>query len=460
MDRLAPQDLMGLSGPARHGWSQDIGALVLLDGRGLFDSDGQFRIAAVRARVEQRLHLVPRFRQVVRRAWPLGWPVWVDDAAFDITQHVHALVLGAGAGADEATVLLACESLRHHGLDDARPLWEMWFLIGLADHRVALFLRVSHAVADGASGVAAMSAFVDFTADAAAEEPPRWVPRAAPRRAVLVWDGVRWRLRGAARALAALTHPMRVARQAHRVWPALREVLDGRAPRLSLNDRPIGSNRSLAIIRGDLAEARRIAHAAGGSINDVLLAAVAGGMRELLLARGESVDGLHLRAMVPVSLHGSRPAHGNADSAMVVPLPVGEADAGARLRQIARDTAVRKTRVRPPGDALFRARLLQRVLLHVTAHQRFFNTYVANVPGPPVRLYLAGAEMLEAFPVVPLIGNIAVGIGALSYAGQFNITVVVDRDLCPDIAVLTAGIRNELERLPRMARAGLKTGAA
>jgi len=126
---------------------------------------------------------------------------------------------------------------------------------------------------------------------------------------------------------------------------------------------------------------------------------------------------------------------------MIVPLPIGEPDPVPRLSLIAADTAARKKKSRPPGSTLFRNAAIQRAFLRHAARQRLMNIYVANVPGPPVPLYLAGALLLEVFPIVPIMGNVPLGIGALSYAGQFNITVVADRDGCPDAAVFTEGLQ-------------------
>jgi len=140
MDRLSAQDLMMLW-PEELGWSQDIGALAVLDGRRLLDPDGRFQIERVRDRVQERLHLVPRFRQLLYRpGLGLGWPLWIDAPSIDLAEHVRVFPLAPPA--DEARLLLACEELRHRRLDRSRPLWELWFLPGLPDGRVGLFMRV------------------------------------------------------------------------------------------------------------------------------------------------------------------------------------------------------------------------------------------------------------------------------------------------------------------------------
>jgi diacylglycerol O-acyltransferase / wax synthase len=447
MDRLSAQDLMSLW-PEELGWPEDIGALAILDGRSLLDADGRFLVERAREQVRRRLHLAPRFRQLLYRpGFGLGWPLWVDAPSVDVAQHVRVRPLDSPA--DEAQLLLACEELRHRRLDRSRPLWEMWFLPGLPDGRVGLFMKLHHAIADGIAGVAALGAFVDLAPDPPEVVEPPWTPAAMPSARALLADNTRRRLHQLGQTLARAAHPVQTARQVRRGWPAAREAFaEGRAPRTSLNQR-IGSHRRLALVRGDLDLVKRVAHAHDAKVNDVLLTAVAGGMRELLLDRGERVDGLALRAFVPVSLHTERPgqARGNLDGGMIVPLPVGEPDHLRRLGLIAAETARRKRKHRPQAGTLFRSIPVQRAALRLAARQRVMNTYVTDVPGPPVRLFFASAPLLEVFPVVPIMGNVSLGVGALSYAGQFNLTAVADRERCPDLEVFAEGVRASLAAL-------------
>jgi WS/DGAT/MGAT family acyltransferase len=447
MDRLGAQDLM-MVWPEEAGWSQDIGALAIIDGRTLLDADGRFRIETVRDEVGRRLHLVPRFRQLLcRPRFGLGWPLWIDAPAVDIADHVRVLELDQPA--DEGNLLLACERLRSRRWNWSRPLWEMWFLPGLPHGRVGFFIRVHHAIADGVAGIAVLGAFVDPVPNQPRVRVPQWTPAARPSAWSLFDDNVRRRAQQLRQTVKNLLHLPDTIRRARRAWPAVREAfVEGRAPRTSLNRR-VGWDRRFALIRSDLDQLKRVAHAHGAKVNDVLMAVVASGLRALLLSRGESVDGIVLRAFVPVSLHGeqSGDAQGNLDGAMVVPLPVGEPDDLRRLKLIAAETAVRKKKSRPQGGALFRNIPIQRAWLHFASRQRLTNTYAANVPGLPVPVYLAGSRLLELFPIVPLIGNVSIGVGALSYAGQFNITLVADRDLCPDLDVVVDGARRSLAML-------------
>jgi diacylglycerol O-acyltransferase / wax synthase len=196
-------------------------------------------------------------------------------------------------------------------------------------------------------------------------------------------------------------------------------------------------------------QVKGIAHAHHGTVNDVLAAAVAGGLRALLASRGEPVDGLVLRAFVPgvPAPRATRPGKGKPgwgdDRAAAHRRGRPRSPTGPDRR---RDRAAEKKN-RPAAGTLFRTAVIQRAFLRYAGRQRFMNVYIANVPGPPVPLYLAGALLAEVFPAVPIMGNVPLGIGALSYAGQFNITVVADRDGCPDAEVFTAALRASLDNL-------------
>jgi WS/DGAT/MGAT family acyltransferase len=447
MERLTAQDLSMLW-PDDVGWPQDIGALAILAGDGLFDADGRFRIVAVREAIGARLHLVPRFRQVLRvPRRGLGWPLWVDAQDFDIADHVHVVPVAAGAG--EAQLLQAVEQLRRRRLDRSRPLWQMWFLPGLPDRRVGFYMRVHHAIADGAAGVATLGAFLDAAHAAPAPPGPPMVPAPVPSTWELFTDNMRRHAGDLARVASALSRPADTLRRLRAGWPAVHETLASEpAPRCSLNRR-IGPGRRFAVVRSHLDPIKRIAHKHGATVNDVLMTAIAGGLRDLLRGRAERVDDVVLRAYVPVSLHQERPgqARGNRDGVMAVSLPIGVPDPVARLRLIAAQTAQRRKRSRPSAGTLLRNGLAQRAFLRLMARQRWANVYVANVPGPPMPLYLAGAPLLELFPVVPLTGNITLGVGALSYAGQFNITAVADRDACPDVEIFADAVRDVLRSL-------------
>jgi diacylglycerol O-acyltransferase / wax synthase len=434
-----------------YGWPNEIGAFAILDGTSLLDHDGHVRIQAVRRQLEPRLHLVPRFRQLLYRPrLGLGWPLWADAPCFDLADHVR--VRAVAAPADQAQLLQACQQLARRRLDPARPLWELWLLPGLPDRQVGALLRLHHTIADGAAGVAAFGALLDLDADAPTPVAPPWTPTPIPTTGELLRDNLRRRGRELRRGWSGLAHPRRTLRRAQRAWPAWREVLTDRpAPRTSLN-RPVSADRRLAIIRGRLDRTKQVAHAHHAKVNDVVLAAVAGGLRELLAGRGEDVQGLVQRAMVTISEHQQRPgqAQGNKQGWMMVPLPLGEPDPVRRLELIAAETAARKHRARPEaGSGIFRFVAGQRVWYRLFPRQRSVNLVVSNVPGPPVPLYLAGARLQELFPMMPTMGNLTLVVAVLSYAGQLNLTAIADQDSCPDLAVFTQGVRNALDDLTR-----------
>jgi diacylglycerol O-acyltransferase len=245
-----------------------------------------------------------------------------------------------------------------------------------------------------------------------------------------------------------LVLPGATLRHARQAWPAARELLaEEPATRTSL-DRMVGPGRSLAVIRTSLDEVKTVAHAHGATVNDVLLALTAGGLRAVLRSRGEPAETTTVRAYAPVSLRprARGPQQGNLIAEMAVPLAMRESDAGDELRRIAAETATRKTRARTSLGTLIRGRLVRRIMLFAVMRQRV-NVTTASIPGPTVPLYLTGAWVLEVFPVLPLIANEPLGVGALSYAGAFSIGVVADRDAYPDLDVFVAGAQEELDTL-------------
>jgi diacylglycerol O-acyltransferase / wax synthase len=345
IDRLTALDQLMLRASAT--WPQDIGAVAFLDGAQLLEPDGRFRIEAVREVIESRLHLVPRFRQVVRvPRRGLGGPLWVDAPSFDLGEHLRVVPLPAGTG--EGELLLAIERLRSQRLDPTRPLWEMWFLTGLSEERIALFVKQHHAIADGMAAMATTSAFLDIAPDTSTAPAQPWTPMRPPSARELLADNLLRHVERLARALATLARPAITVRRLRAAWPAIRElVAEEPAPKTSL-DRMVGPGRTLALIRTTLDAIKEVAHAHAATANDVLLAATAGGLRALLRSRGEPVDGTTVRVYVPVSLRRRvrAPQQGNLIAQMAVPLPLGGSDPGRRLRQIAAETARRKARTR------------------------------------------------------------------------------------------------------------------
>lgn len=428
-------------------WPQDVGALAVLEGGRLLDGDGRFRLEVARQAVAARLHLVPRFRQLLRVPPPeQGGPFWIDAPCFEVADHVKEMSVPAPA--DDAELLRATERLRRCRLDPSRPLWEMWFLTGLPDRRLGLFVRFHHAIADGMAGIVTMGTFLDSEPGGDPAARVAWSPAPPPTEAELVEDERRRRLAHRREMLERLAHPLAGARRLRASWPALRELLVERPYPATSLDRLVGPDRSLGLIRSRLDAVKEVAHLHGAKVNDVLLAAIAGGLRALLVSRGEPVDGVALGIYVAVSLHrGQRSqARGNLISQMVVPLPIGVADSALRLRRIASVTAERKARSRPSLGSLPHRGMMGRLFLWLVNRQHV-NVMSADLPGPEVPLYFAGARLLEVFPMVQLLGHGSLAVGGLSYAGGFSVMAVADRDAHPDLEVFTRGAEDELQAL-------------
>lgn len=446
MERLTAEDRLMLWPDAV--WPQDIAAIAALDAGPLLDPDGRLRIEVVRRVIEARLHLVPRFRQLLqvpRRG--LGGPLWVEAPAVDLGDHVRVAPLPAPG--DEAALLRTIEQLRRRRLDRSRPLWEMWLLPGLDQQRIGLFVRMHHAVADGIAGVATIGAFLDATPDAVLAAPRPWRPVPMPTASELWGDNLRRHADGLGRALSTLTRPMTTAKRLRAAWPAMRDSFaELPTPATSLH-RVVGPDRNLALIRSDLELVKHVAHAHDAKVNDVLLAVTAGGLRGLLRSRGERVDDLVLPVFVPVTLrqaHLRAEARGNLVGQMLVPLPIGMADPAARLRRIAAETVKQKARSHPSLGGVLRSRIARRALLKIVERHPVSVT-TTDVPGPTLPCYLAGARLLEVFPLLSLVSNVTLGVGALSYAGQFNIAAVADADACPDLDVFATAADEELQAL-------------
>ncbi|WP_426226075.1 wax ester/triacylglycerol synthase domain-containing protein [Pseudarthrobacter sp. DSP2-3-2b1] len=446
MERITAEDRLTLWPDEL--WPQDVGALAVIDGAAFLGADGGFRLAAAREAVQRRLHLLPRFRQLLfTPARGLGWPVWVDDHRFSIEHHVN--IAPVPAPGDEAQLLETVERLRRCRLDRDRPLWEMWFLPGLPQARVGLFIRLHHVVADGMAGVADLAAFLDVSPSAEPPDSPPWSPAALPFGRDLIIDNLRRSAAGLTHSLTSIADPVGVLRRARTAWPSLRELLaEEPGPRTSLN-RVTGADRRFGLLRADLEPVRRIAHANGATINDVLLTITAGGLRGLLQSRGEPVQGVALPVYVPVSLRttqGAPKVGGNLITQMVVRLPVSPGDPVLKLRHIAAETGRRKAMARPSLGTTFRSRLVGAVLLRLIIRQRI-NLETADLPGPQRQLYFAGSPLLEVFPLLNLTGNVSLGVGAMSYAGQFNVMVVADGTGYPDLSEFIAAARTELRVL-------------
>lgn len=441
----------------RPGSPVHVGAVATFEAAPLLDEHGELRLADLRARIAARLDLMPRLRRRLATVpFDLGRPVWVDDPDFDIARHVRA-VRAPEPGDDDALRTVA-ERIQGEVLPRDRPLWDLHVVTGLDHGRIGLVERIHHALVDGVSGVDLATILLDLEPDAPQPPARPWRPAAPPTDVELVGDSVREALAGPVRLAGA------AVRSARRPLRTLRGLADaGRglatmaerglfAPATSLNA-PGRGGRRLAWTRADLDGVRLAAKRAGGTVNDVVLAAVGGGLRAVLLARGEPLPtDLVLKVLVPVSVRADHEhgALGNRVGMIDAPLPVGIGDPDERLAEVVATMARLKARPAAPAvDAVLRgADLLPapvaRALVWAMGHQPLINLVVTNVPGPPGSLYAAGARMLEAFPVVPLSANLTVGVAVLSYGGALTVTVTTDASACPHADVFAAGVERAL----------------
>jgi WS/DGAT/MGAT family acyltransferase len=427
----------------------------------LFDGDPPEQ-ADVAAALERRLHLVPRYRQKLAFV-PLGQgrPVWVDDPHFNLDYHVRTTALPE-PGSEEQLRNLAGRVFSQR-LDRDKPLWELWIVEGLEGDRFAVLSKTHHALVDGVSGVDIASVLFDTQAEPQAPPDPgtRWLATPPPSRAQLFGEAIAERLSEPAEVVrgfrAALRTPRRLVLGAYdslvgvgaMAWAGLRPA----AP--TIYNEPIGPHRRFTWVRASLHDVKAIKNAAGGTVNDVMLAVVAGALRTHLRRRGTDTDGLVLRALVPVSVradieHG---ALGNRVAAMMAPLPVGEPDPVARLTQIAGEMQ----HLKDGGQAVGAQRLtelsgfapptIMSQASRLAARQRFFNLVVTNVPGPQFPLYLLGSEMIDLFPMVPLAPNQGLGVAIMSYNGRINFGLVGDYDLMYDLDELADDFGHALGEL-------------
>lgn len=434
-----------------------VAAVLVLDAEPLRDDAGRLRLGDVHEFVSSRLHLVPKMRKVVREVpLSLGRPVWVDDPSFDVANHVRLLELPAPG--DDATLYQVVAQLMMDVLDRSRPLWEWWIIDGLPDGRVALLEKMHHCLIDGVSGVQVMAAMTDLGAFAPPADGP-WQPAPAPSAVQLLTDTLAeqalepWKI-GQGLLDAARHHDTskRLRGALGTVAGALRPGV--RAPSTSLN-RPVGRRRVLRHLRLPIDDLKAIGRAYDTKLNDPALTIVAGGLRTLLLHRGEDVTGRTLHALVPENLRQDHEhlTLGNRVSGFFAPLPVHEPDPVAALCAI-RDEMRAK---RQGHEDLHAADLLQasdhlpywvaQLTPRLIHEQPYVNTVVTNVPGPRDELTIMGARIEEMVPIVPLGGNLTIGVALLSYRDTITFGVHADADCCGDIDVMLTGMRQTFDEL-------------
>lgn len=423
--------------------------------------------------MESKLASIPRYRQRVRTVpLELGRPVWVDDPHFNLDYHVRHTALPRPG--DDAALCRLMGRLMSQPLDRERPLWEAWVVEGLPDDRWALISKVHHCLVDGVAGVDLLA--VILSVDRGAEIGPvdAWHPAPEPQGPAMVLDAWRGLAADAAamvgRLPSRLRDPGATLRSLRRTGAGLVEMGRhlGDTPPLSIEG-GIGPHRTWAHSAATMDDVRAVRKAFGGTVNDVVLAAVAGGYRALLASRGEDPDHAVVRTMVPVSVR-SEDAHGVLDnevSTILYELPVDVADPLTRLRRVQAEMAELKgSHMAESGAAVTRvgnlappmvvggiSRLVMRVMQHLP--QRSINTVATNVPGPQFPLYCLGREMIAYYPFVPISHGVRVGTAILSYNGELAFGVTGDRDTAPDVGVLADAIATEVADLRDLALAQL-----
>jgi WS/DGAT/MGAT family acyltransferase len=412
--------------------------------------------------VESRLHLVPRYRQRLAFVpFGQGRPVWVDDPYFQVPYHVRHTALPSPG--DDAQLRRLTGRVFSQALDRSRPLWEMWLVEGLSEDRFALLSKTHHALVDGISGVDIMNVLFDTSPEPMPVAPPEheWTPRPLPSTAQLLAGALLERMTVPAEIVrgvrATLRGPRAVTERLAQglvglgalAWAGLQP-----APPSRFNV-PIGPHRRFTWVEGDLDEFKAVKNALGGTVNDVVLAAVAGALGGYLRLHGEETNGMVLRAMVPVSIRADveRGALGNRVAAMWAPLPVGILDPVQRLHTVTESMR----EVKESGQAIgaqvltslsgFAPTTIVSQAARLQTRQRLFNLVVTNVPGPQISLYMLGHRLQAIYPMVPLANNTALGIAIMSYSGQMNFGLSADYDSLADLETLADELRSAIEEL-------------
>jgi diacylglycerol O-acyltransferase / wax synthase len=462
MDRLTSFDTSFLANERRNG-HMAIGAVMVC--RGAPPSYEDFL-----THIRNRLHLLPRFRQrVVFPPLGLGRPFWVDFPEFDVTDHVRHVTLPS-PGTDQQFHDLVGEYLSPP-LDRAKPLWEIWLVDGFEDDRFGIVYKTHHALADGISAVdIGMLLFDIEPKQEPASDGVPWEPNTPPTRIGLLGTAAAGLGSTVKRLLRwlwnAITGPRRAAKRAADALAGLSEVaweLTKPSPKVPLNVE-IGPDRSYCWTRSRLAEFKEIKNALGGTVNDVSLAVAAGALRRWLQSHDVEVDGLELKALVPVSVrkeneHGEL---GNMLTAMRGPLPVGIADPVERLRTVSAAMDALKLCRQPVGaEAIwaindwlrdFAPPVLLRSTAGINFSTRLFNLLVTNFPGPQIPFYVLGRELIGVYPVGFLARRHGLAIAILSYNGEVGFGLLADRQVCPDLDRIAQYLTDEVEELLAAAR--------
>ena len=414
-----------------------------------------------RDHIASRLDLVPRFRQKLRFVpFGMGRPLWVDDPHLNLAYHVRHTALPE-PGSEEQLRSLAARIFSQQ-LDRSKPLWEIWLVEGLKGGRFAIVGKTHHAMVDGVSGVDITTVLFDTEREPPEASKPleRWIPSPEPSEMQLLAEALVQRavdpreiIRGFRRVVRG---PRRALRRATEAAVAAGTFAGtGMAAPSSPFNFNVGPHRRFAWVRASLADMKQIKNQLGGTVNDVILAAVAGALGRYLRARGHPTVGVELRAMVPVSIRTSEQhgALGNRVTSIMAPLPVWCEDPARRMQTVRERMGDLKSSKQALGATLltqladFAPPTIAGQAARLQARQRFFNLVVTNVPGPQFPLYLMGRRMERVFPMVPLAKNQGVCVGIMSYDGQVNFGLIGDYDGMPDLDDLARDLEASIAEL-------------
>jgi len=443
-----------------------VGALVIFEGPA--PSHDEFS-----AHIKSRLHLVPRYRQKLAiPRFEMGRPFWVDDPSFNLDYHVRHTALPQ-PGSDDQLRQLAGRIFSQR-LDRSKPLWEVWLIQGFEGSNFAVISKTHHALVDGVSGVDIATVLFDLQpVPPEVTEEDDWVPSPAPSDVDLVAEGIKGLVRTpislAGRAIEAVGSPGRSLEQAREAAEGLGEVVwagMNPAPEVPLNV-PIGPHRRVRWVQSRLSDFKEIKNGLDGTVNDAVLAVVAGALGRWLRTRGVRTEGLELRALVPVSIRAQdeRGALGNRIAAMRGPLPVYVKDPVERLRQVQEGMGNLKQSKQALGAEViagltdFAPPTLLAQASRLNFSTRLFNLIVTNVPGPQFPLYLLGREMLEIVPIAFLPENHALAIAIMSYNGKVDFGLLGDYDAMGDIEEFGEMLEDALAELLKEARKRTKAAA-
>ncbi len=463
-ERLSAQDASFLQFE-NAGTPSHVTAVAVFEGGGrAADSTGALEMGLVRAHVASRLHLLPHYRQRLAFTPIQGHPIWVDDGDFDLGCHVHHA--GLPAPGDPARLKELAGRIASQPLDRSRPLWELWFVEGLAGGGFAAIAKVHHCMVDGVSGVGVLQALFSPEKHQPLEAAPPWTPRPAPGTLGFLADGVAGGAEFSAslvrEAAGALVSPRetlgRVLGGAGAAWQTLRTGLV--PPADSPLNRPIGQQRRVEWTSFDLDEFRDLRKRLDGSLNDVVLSVVAGTLRRFLKRRGVPLRGLDLRAVVPVDMRGGQVdlKVGNRVSSWFVDLPIGESRPARRFERIRAQTRrLKRSDAAQAIDGFMRfadwtgSSGLTFLGVNLIGAIRPYNLVVTNVHGPQIPLYLLGAPLREFHPLLPLFERQGLALAAMSYLGRLSFGVSADWNLVPDVHEIPAILAESLAELRSVA---------